>query len=102
MWFRDQWWTPLEVDIARELSIPGPDQSPLGAPITEATGTLVLARPVPLSRKGWDAYALNPPTPGEPLSVHLSDDGGETWTTVLVGQVDDSGGTVLDLSLIHI
>ena len=99
VWFRDQWWTPLEVDIARELAIPGPDQSPLGAPITEATGTLVLARPVRLSRKGWDAYALNPPMPGEPLSVHLSDDGGETWTTVLVGQVDDSGGTVLDAGI---
>ena len=55
VWFRDQWWTPLEVDIARELAIPGPDQSPLGAPITEATGTLILARPVQLSKKGWDA-----------------------------------------------
>ena len=35
VWFRGQWWTPLEVDIARELSAPGPDQSPLGAPITD-------------------------------------------------------------------
>ena len=99
VWFRDQWWTPIEMDVTRELAIPGPDQSPLGAPITEATGTLLLARPVRLSKKGWDAYASNPPTPGEPLSVHLSDDGGETWTTVLVGQVDDSGGTVLDAGI---
>ena len=99
VWLRGQWWTPLEVDIARELAIPGPDQSPLGAPITEATGSLVLARPVSLSRKGWDAYALNPPRPGEPMSVHISDDGGENWTTVLVGQVDDSGGTVLDAGI---
>lgn len=99
VWFREQWWSPIEMDVNRELAIPGPDQSPLGAPPTEATGTLVLARPVQLSKKGWDAYASNPPTPGEPLSVHLSDDGGETWTTVLVGQVDDAGGTVLDVGI---
>ena len=99
VWFREQWWTPIEMDVTRELAIPGPDQSPLGAPITEATGALVLARPVRLSRKGWDAYASNPPLPGEPLSVHLSDDGWETSTTVLVGQVDDAGGTVLDVGI---
>lgn len=99
VWFREQWWTPLEVDVTRELAIPGPDQSPLGAPITEATGTLVLARPVSLSRKGWDAYASNPPLPGEPLSVQVSVDGGDTWATVLVGQVDDAGGTVLDVGI---
>ena len=96
IWFREQWWSPIEMDINRELAIPGSDQSPLGAPPTEATGTLLLARPVRLSKKGWDAYASNPPTPGEPLSVHVSDDGWETSTTVLVGQVDDSGGTILD------
>ena len=99
VYFRGQWWSPLDAEIVRELATRGPDQSPLGAPITEATGSLTLARPVFLSRKGWDAYASSPPRPGEPLSVRVSVDGGDTWVTVLVGQVDDAGGTVLDVGI---
>ena len=99
VYFREQWWSPLDAEIVRELATRGPDQSPLGAPITEATGSLTLARPVKLSRKGWDAYASSPPRPGEPLSVQVSVDGGDTWVTVLVGQVDDAGGTVLDVGI---
>lgn len=99
VYFRGQWWSPLDAEIVRELATRGPDQSPLGAPITEATGSLTLARPVFLSRKGWDAYASSPPRPGEPLSVQVSVDGGDTWVTVLVGQVDDAGGTVLDVGI---
>ena len=99
VYFRGQWWSPLDAEIVRELATRGPDQSPLGAPITEATGSLTLARPVKMSRKGWDAYASSPPRPGEPLSVQVSVDGGDTWVTVLVGQVDDAGGTVLDVGI---
>lgn len=85
--FRGQVWSPLAVSIRRALQIPGPDQSPLGAPIMAATGEVTLARPVPLSDRGWSLWHDDPPRDGEPITMEISDDGCWTWTTKFVGTV---------------
>lgn len=100
VWWRGQWWSPLEVKLDRDLSIPGPDQSPLGAPLTEATGQVLLGKPAPISARGWNAWRDNPPTPFEPVIVQGSDDDGITWHTLFTGRVDDSGGAADDASVL--
>ena len=92
--FRDTYWSPAELNLRRALQIPGPDQSPLGAPIVAATGELVLARPVPLSDRGWSLWHDDPPRDGEPVVVEISDDGGWTWWRKFVGSVRGVSGSV--------
>jgi len=92
--FRDTLWSPLRMELRRALQIPGPDQSPLGAPIVAATGEIVLARPVPVSDRGWSMWHDDPPRDGEPVVVEVSDDGGWTWRTKFTGSVRGVTGSV--------
>lgn len=92
--FRDTLWSPMRMELRRALQIPGPDQSPLGAPIVAATGEIVLARPVPVSDRGWSMWHDDPPRDGEPVVVEVSDDGGWTWWTKFVGSVRGVTGSV--------
>lgn len=92
--FRDAFWSPLRMELRRTLQIPGPDQSPLGAPIVAATGEIVLARPTPLSDRGWSMWHDDPPRDGEPVVAEVSDDGGWTWWVKFVGSVRGVTGSV--------
>lgn len=92
--FRDTLWSPMHMELRRTLQIPGPDQSPLGAPIVAATGEIVLARPVPVSDRGWSMWHDDPPRDGEPVVVEVSDDGGWTWWTKFTGSVRGVTGSV--------
>ncbi len=94
--WRDAWWWPRSVDVQRHLSIPGPDQSPLGAELVEATGSAELVRFRRVTRLGWSPWRDEPPVPGEPVWIDSSDDGGETWHRIFTGRVDDTGGAVDD------
>lgn len=94
--WRDAWWWPRSVDVQRHLSIPGPDQSPLGAELVEATGSAELMRFRRVTRLGWSPWRDEPPVPGEPVWIDSSDDGGETWHRIFTGRVDDTGGAVDD------
>ena len=96
---RGQWWSTLELSVDREIGVAGPDQNPMGSGMLEATGRAVLARPVTMSDRGWDAWRHNPPHGGEPVVVEVSDDGGDTWHTKLVGEVDDSQGAIDELGM---
>ena len=86
----------MHMELRRALQIPGPDQSPLGAPIVAATGEIVLARPVPISDRGWSMWHDDPPRDGEPVVVQVSDDGGWTWWTKFTGSVRGVTGSVSD------
>ena len=97
--FRGAWWSPLNVEVRRGLQIPGPDQSPLGARIMSATGTVVLARPAPVSDRGWSVWLDDPPRHREPVTVQFSEDGGDTWHTKLVGMVWGTSSSVTDLGI---
>ena len=92
--FRDTLWSPLRMELRRALQIPGPDQSPLGAPIVAATGEIVLARPVPVSDRGWSMWHDDPPRDGEPVVVEVSDDGGWSWWVKFTGSVRGVTGSV--------
>ena len=94
--FRGTWWWPISVEVDRHLSIPGPDQSPVGAEMVEATGTIRLARFRDVTRRGWTPGRDPVPSPGEPVVVYGSTDDGETWEQLFTGVVDDSGGAVND------
>ena len=94
--WRGTWWWPRSVDVQRHLSIPGPDQSPLGAELVEATGSAELVRFRQVTRLGWSPWRDEPPVPGEPVWIDSSDDGGETWHRIFTGRVDDTGGAVDD------
>ncbi|PZQ20780.1 MAG: hypothetical protein DI558_12695, partial [Corynebacterium propinquum] len=94
--FRDTLWSPMRMELRRALQIPGPDQSPLGAPIVAAAGEIVLARPVPVSDRGWSMWHDDPPRDGEPVVVEVSDDGGWSWWTKFTGSVRGVTGSVSD------
>ena len=94
--FRDRFWSPMRMELRRALQIPGPDQSPLGAPIVAATGEIVLARPVQISDRGWSMWHDDPPRDGEPVVVEVSDDGGWSWWTKFTGSVRGVTGSVSD------
>lgn len=98
--FRGTAWSPLAVSIRRSLQIPGPDQSPIGAPIIAATGEITLARPVPLSDRGWSLWHDDPPRDGEPIVLEVSDDDWLTWTTKFVGTVRGVTAEITDRGIV--
>ena len=99
VWWRDQWWSTLSLSLAHDMPIPGPDQSPIGGTLVPAELRVELARPLVVSNFGWDQVRDTPPYPGEELRLDLSDDGGHTWQTKFVGEVDESGGSVNELGV---
>lgn len=98
-WWRSRWWTVTSVQIDRELAIDGPDQAIGGAGMTRATGTVTLARPLVVSKRGWSPYLDSPPAPKETVWVDLSDDAGETWVRKFTGMVDSSAGSTTELEV---
>lgn len=101
--FRGQWWTvqadPEESKLAWSMSIPGPDQSSVGASMVAAAGSVTLAKPRTVTKTGWAAWARNPPSPGEDVWVEDTVDDGETWVRRFTGVVDGTDFALDDSSV---
>ena len=94
--WRGQWWRPVGGEHEHTLTVPGPDQNPLGSSMQSAAGVLRLARPEWITDKGWSPWRDDPPRDGEPVQIRMSDDGGATWWTKLTGTVDGASGSIGD------
>ena len=97
--FRGRWWSPASGSVGREFALAGPDQAVNGTGVEAATGSIVLARPMVLSDRGWSAWIDSPPRDGEPVLVDITVDDAEHWHRKFTGKVVGSSGSVDEIGV---